>query len=51
VVAAEGAALRYRAQNGPWLPVGGDAALLPDAADEVEVTGAGGRTVRVGPPD
>lgn len=44
VVAAEGAALRYRAGGGSWLPVRGDAALLPDAATEVEVTPPGGRS-------
>jgi hypothetical protein len=43
VVAAQGAALRYRAGGGTWLPVRGDAALLPDAATEVEVTPPGGR--------
>ena len=44
VVAAERAALRYRAGGGPWLPVRGDTALLPDAATEVEVTPPGGRS-------
>ena len=44
VVAAEGATLRYRAGGGSWLPVRGDAALLPDAATEVEVTPPGGRS-------
>jgi hypothetical protein len=33
--------------NGTWLPVAGDAALLPAAADEVEVTPDGRRAVRV----
>jgi hypothetical protein len=47
VVAAGNATLRYRTRAGGWLPVTGDAALLPDAAREVEVTRAGARPVLV----
>jgi hypothetical protein len=47
VVAAESAALRYRAGRGPWLPVRGDAALLPAAATEAEVTRPGRPPQRV----
>jgi hypothetical protein len=54
VVAAERATLRYRVRTGPWLPVGGDAALLPAAATEAEVTRPGRTPVIVtlpaGPP-
>ncbi|MGW4947658.1 hypothetical protein ACWEOZ_39410 [Actinoplanes sp. NPDC004185] len=46
VVAAPGR-LRYRVAGGTWLPVTGDAALLPAAADEAEVTTARGQAVRV----
>ncbi|GAA3937688.1 hypothetical protein [Actinoplanes auranticolor] len=46
VVAAPGR-LRYRVAGGTWLPLDVDAALLPAAADEVEVITAGGRAVRV----
>jgi len=41
------AALRYRVARGAWLPVAKDAALLPAAATEVEVTVRGGRPVRI----
>ncbi|HEX8631305.1 MAG TPA: hypothetical protein VF755_24360, partial [Catenuloplanes sp.] len=37
VVAARDAVLSYRAGTGAWLPVAGDAALLPDAATMVRV--------------
>jgi hypothetical protein len=47
VVAAEGATLRYRVKGGDWLPASGDAALLPGATTEVEVTRPGGAPVRV----
>jgi hypothetical protein len=47
VVAAEGARLRYRGGSADWLVVAGDAALLPDAARELEVTQRRGRTFRV----
>lgn len=48
VVAAGSGTMRYRVRNGTWLPVAGDAALLPAAAHEAEVTtGQGGRAVRV----
>jgi hypothetical protein len=47
VVAAESAALRYRAGAGAWLPVSGDAALLPAAATEAEVTRPGRPPQRV----
>jgi hypothetical protein len=46
VVAARGR-LRYRVRRGSWLPVAGDAALVPAAADEVEVTPFGGRAIQV----
>ncbi|MEU8228863.1 hypothetical protein AB0C12_04565 [Actinoplanes sp. NPDC048967] len=46
VVAAPGR-LRYRVAGRTWLPISGDAALLPAAADEVEVTTARGQAVRV----
>ncbi|WP_433718716.1 hypothetical protein ACQP2Y_30820 [Actinoplanes sp. CA-051413] len=46
VVAATGR-LRYRVAGGTWLPISGDAALLPAAAGEVEVTTARGQAVRV----
>lgn len=47
VVAAKGAGLRYRAGDGEWVRVDGDAALLPHTATEVEVArpGAGPETV------
>lgn len=38
VVAAQDAVLRYRTAGGSWQPVAGDAALLPDAATQVQVT-------------
>ncbi len=50
VVAAENAALRYRVRSGGWLPVTGDAALLPDAATAIEVTPRRGRAVTIGLP-
>ncbi|MET8151742.1 hypothetical protein ACIBSW_08755 [Actinoplanes sp. NPDC049668] len=37
VVASEGARLRYRTRAAGWLPVTGDAALLPATATQVEV--------------
>jgi hypothetical protein len=46
VVAAVRARLRYRTTGGTWQSVTGDAALLPAAATEVEVTPPGGRAVR-----
>ena len=50
MVAARDAALRYRVRTGAWLPVNGDAALLPDAATAVEVTPRRGRAVTIGLP-
>jgi hypothetical protein len=47
VVAAGSGRLRYRVPQGTWLPVAGDAALLPAAATEVEVTSEGRRAIRV----
>jgi hypothetical protein len=47
VVVAGRGRLRYRVRGGSWLPVAGDAALLPAAAEEVEVTPTAGRAVRV----
>jgi hypothetical protein len=47
VVAANGATLRYRAGSSDWLPVTGDAALLPDAATAVQVTPPGGKATTV----
>jgi hypothetical protein len=47
VVAARPGRLRYRAGPGTWLPVAGDAALLPAAASEVEVTRPGRQAARV----
>jgi hypothetical protein len=47
VVVAGRGRLRYRMRAGNWLPVAGDAALLPAAAAEVEVTPTAGRAVRV----
>jgi hypothetical protein len=48
VVAAYGAALRYRTTpGGPWTDAGRNAALLPDAAIEVEVTRDGQPPVAV----
>jgi hypothetical protein len=37
LVASPQARLRYRVDGGPWVDAGTDAALLPDAATEVEV--------------
>lgn len=46
VVAAYGSALAYRTTAaGDWVEAGTDAALLPDAATEVRVTGRGGPVV------
>ncbi|MFI7540674.1 hypothetical protein [Actinoplanes sp. NPDC049599] len=47
VVVAGRGRLRYRVPHGSWLPVAGDAALLPAAAAEVEVTPEGRRAIRV----
>jgi hypothetical protein len=47
VVAAERAALRYRTGSTDWLPVSGDAALLPASAGELEVSKPGERSFRV----
>ena len=47
VVAVRPGRLRYRVGQGTWLPVAGDAALLPAAASEVEVTRPGRQAVRV----
>nr|BFE71038.1 hypothetical protein GCM10020092_043390 [Actinoplanes digitatis] len=50
VVASEGARMRYRARGPGWLPVAGDAALLPTAATEVEVDRPGTARAVVGLP-
>ncbi|GAA4021898.1 hypothetical protein GCM10022247_52650 [Allokutzneria multivorans] len=50
VVAQQGAALRWRSAGGAWNLVPGDAALLPDAADTVEVTLPGRTAVEVALP-
>jgi hypothetical protein len=50
MVAAQRAALRYRVRTGAWLPVNGDAALLPDATTAIEVTPRRGRAVTIGLP-
>lgn len=47
VVAAYGADLRYRSAGGSWQPAHHDAALLPDAATEVEVAQRGHAPVTV----
>lgn len=47
VVAAKDARMRYRTGGGSWQAVSADAALLPDATTEVEVTPRGGRATRV----
>ncbi|MET0418467.1 MAG: hypothetical protein ABW022_20840, partial [Actinoplanes sp.] len=47
LAAALNATLRYRVRTGAWLPVNGDAALLPDAATAIEVTPRRGRAVTV----
>jgi hypothetical protein len=52
LVAQQGAALRYRVGIGDWQPAGQNAAVLPAAATEVEVTkvpGFGTRTVTLTP--
>jgi hypothetical protein len=46
VVAGAGK-LRYRVSRGDWLPVAGSAALVPAAAEQVEVTPTKGRAVVV----
>ncbi|XVV17231.1 hypothetical protein ACQP2X_23490 [Actinoplanes sp. CA-131856] len=46
-VAALNCVLRYRAAGGSWLPATGPAALLPDAATELEVTPSRGQPVLV----
>jgi hypothetical protein len=47
VVVAGRGRLRYRTRRGTWLPVAGDAALLPDAAAEVELTPVAGKAIRI----
>ena len=47
VVVAGPGTLRYRVRQGTWLPVAGEAALLPAAATEAEITPGRGRAVRV----
>lgn len=47
VVVAGRGRLRYRVSRGTWLPVAGNAALLPAAAAEAEVTPPGGRAIRI----
>ncbi len=47
LVAAENATLRYRVRTDTWLPVKGDAALLPAAATAIQVTPDRGRAVVV----
>jgi hypothetical protein len=42
VVAQYGSSLRYRVGAGPWIAVGPNAGLLPEAATAVAVTAAGG---------
>ncbi|GAB2575546.1 hypothetical protein Aab01nite_14240 [Paractinoplanes abujensis] len=44
VVAAPDCQLRYRVRDGSALPVAGDAALIPAAATELEVTSRAGRS-------
>ncbi|MEV0805683.1 hypothetical protein [Micromonospora sp. NPDC050200] len=44
LVAAEGAALGWRAGSGPWIDAGRDAALLPATVTEIRVVSAGGAT-------
>ncbi|MBU2664387.1 hypothetical protein KOI35_12860 [Actinoplanes bogorensis] len=46
VVAAQNSELLYRVREGTWLPIAGDAALIPDAATELEVRTASGRPAR-----
>jgi hypothetical protein len=50
VVADQNASLAYRVRTGGWLPVRGDAALLPAAATEIRVT-RNGRPAVVPVPD
>lgn len=45
LVAAKGAAFRYRTGTGGWRAAGTNAALLPAGASQVEVTPAGGQPV------
>ena len=47
IVAAENATLRYRSNDGPWRPVRGYVALLPDSATAVQVIRAGHPTATV----
>ena len=47
IVVAGPGTLRYRVPRSTWLPVAGDAALLPAAATEAEITPVRGRAVRV----
>ena len=47
IVAAENATLRYRSNDGPWRPVPGYVALLPDSATAVQVIRAGQPTPTV----
>ena len=47
IVAAENATLRYRGNDGPWRPVQGYVALLPDSATAVQVIRAGQPTATV----
>ncbi|WP_086828386.1 hypothetical protein [Allokutzneria sp. NRRL B-24872] len=50
IVAHQGAALRWRSAGGAWNAVPGDAALLPDLADTVEVVLPGKAPVEVALP-
>jgi hypothetical protein len=47
VVAQYQSRLQYRVHNGPWRAAGQDAALLPDLAAEVLVTGPSGQSTTV----
>ncbi|SDM99942.1 hypothetical protein [Allokutzneria albata] len=38
ILAAAGAVIRYRIGQQPWVPLGGEAALLPDDATEVQLS-------------
>ncbi|MEV6488950.1 hypothetical protein AB0M20_10000 [Actinoplanes sp. NPDC051633] len=51
VVAEEGASIAYRVGAGDWIPVTGDAALLPPAATQWRVTRGGARPAVVRLPD
>ncbi|WP_250035314.1 hypothetical protein [Paractinoplanes maris] len=46
-VAALNCALLYRVRKGSWLPIAGDAAVIPAGATELEVRPRQGRAVRV----